>query len=144
MSNDLNLCQFIGRLGRDPEVRAMPNGTPTASISIACGRQWKDKNTGERKDAVEWVSVTFHGGLADIVSRYLVKGSRIYVSGRMNTRKWKDKEGNDRYTTEIVASEMQMLDSKDDGQNPQRQPQARVTQAPPQPFDDFENDSIPF
>ena len=143
MSNDLNLCQFIGRLGRDPEVRAMPNGTPTASISIACGRQWKDKNTGERKDAVEWVSVTFHGGLADIVSRYLVKGSRIYVSGRMNTRKWKDKEGNDRYTTEIVASEMQMLDSKDDGQQAQRQPQARVTQAPPQPFDDFDQE-IPF
>lgn len=143
MSNDLNLCQFIGRLGRDPEVRAMPNGTPTASISIACGRQWKDKQTGERKDATEWVSVTFHGGLADIVSRYLVKGSRIYVSGRMNTRKWKDKEGNDRYTTEIVASEMQMLDSKDDGQQAQRQPQARVTQAPPQPFDDFDQE-IPF
>src|SRR5210317_527734 len=104
--NDLNQCNFIGRLARDPEIRYTPNGDAIASLSIACG--WKGKD----KEGAEWVRVSAFGKLAEIIGQYLRKGSQVYISGRMQTRKWQDKEGKDRYTTEIVADKMQMLGSK--------------------------------
>lgn len=113
MSKDLNLCQFIGRLGQDPEIRHMPNGDPVANTSIAVGDDYKDKNSGQKVEQTEWVRVTFFRGLAEVVGKYLNKGSRIYVSGKMKTRKYQGQDGQDRYTTEIVANEMQMLDSRE-------------------------------
>ena len=111
----LNLCQFIGNLGKDPEVRYMPNGDPVANFSIGVSQTWKDKATGEKKEATEWVRCTAYGKLAEVCGQYLKKGKQVYVSGRMNTRKWQDKQGQDRYTTEIIANEMQMLDSRGGG-----------------------------
>ena len=106
MSNDLNQCNFIGRLGKDPESRNTTSGMAVVNASIACG--WKSKD----KEGTEWVNLVFFDKLAEIVSKYLRKGSKVYVSGRMQTRKWQDKEGRDRYTTEVVCDRMQMLDSK--------------------------------
>ena len=110
----LNLCQFIGNLGKDPEVRYMPNGDPVANFSIGVSQSWKDKATGEKKEATEWVRCTAYGKLAEVCGQYLKKGKQVYVSGRMNTRKWQDKEGQDRYTTEINVDQMQMLGGRDD------------------------------
>jgi len=112
MSNDLNLCQFIGRLGQDVETKYMASGEAVANISIAVGSQWTDKATGERKEAVEWVRVVFFGKLAEIASEYLKKGAKVYVSGRWKTRKWENKDGVTMYTTELQGQNMQMLDSK--------------------------------
>lgn len=147
MANDLNLCQFIGRLGSDPEIRYLSDGSPVANLRLAVG--WKTKN-GE---GCEWITVVFFGNIADVVGTYLKKGSRIYVSGRFRTRQW-DKDGVTMYTTEIVAREMQMLDSRnaDGGQQAAPQQQQRpAQQGQPQPqpqqpaggFDDFDDD-IPF
>lgn len=110
MATDLNQCNFIGRLGRDPEVRHMGNGEAVANFSIAVG--WKTKE----KEGVEWVNLVAYGKLAEICGQYLKKGSRVYVGGRFKTRKWQDKNtGADRYTTEINIDQMQMLDGKQDG-----------------------------
>lgn len=117
MANDLNRCEFIGRLGKDPEIRYLPDGRAVANFSVACGKQWKDKVTGERKESVEWILIVMFGRLAEIAGQYLSKGSQIWTSGEMRTRRWQDKNGQDRYTTEIVASEMQMLGSRQDGQD---------------------------
>jgi single-strand DNA-binding protein len=106
MSNDLNLCQFIGRLGRDPETRYLPNGDPVCNFSVAVG--WKSKD----KEGTEWVRVSAFGKLAEICGQYLKKGSQVYVNGRMQTRKWVDKDGVEKYTTEIAADRMQMLGPK--------------------------------
>lgn len=116
MSNDLNQCNFIGRFGKKPECRYMPNGDAVASGSIAVGRHWKDKQTGERKEATTWVPVNFYGKLAEIVSEFCDKGSRAFISGEFSVRKWQDKQtGQDRYSTEIKANTMQMLDSRNAG-----------------------------
>lgn len=109
MSKDLNLCQFIGRLGADPEVSYTPSGSAVANISLACGDDYKDKNTGEKVEQTNWIRIVMFGRLAEIAGQYLTKGSQIYVSGKQVTRKWQAKDGSDRYTTEIVASDMQML-----------------------------------
>jgi len=109
MSNDLNQCEFIGRLGRDPEVRYSPSGDAVASFSIACGETWKDKATGEKHEATEWVRCVAWRKLGEICGEYLTKGSQVYVSGKMKTRKWQDKEGQERYTTEIIVDRLQML-----------------------------------
>lgn len=109
----LNKTTLIGNLGTDPEIRYMPDGTPTAIVSLATTDTWKEKASGERKEKTEWHRVVFFKGLAEIVSQYLKKGSQIYVEGKLRTRKWTDKEGIDRYTTEIVGREMQMLGKKD-------------------------------
>ena len=106
MANDLNRCEFIGNLGADPEVRNTQSGDQVASIRIACG--WKSKN-GE---GTEWIPVVFFGKLAEIAGKYLHKGSKVYVAGKFRTRKWQDQSGSDRYTTEVVANELQFLDSK--------------------------------
>ena len=111
-NSGINKVILIGRLGRDPEVRYANNGNAIANVSIATSESWKDKNTGEPVEKTEWHRVVFFRRLAEIVGEYLKKGSQVYVEGRLQTRKWQDKEGQDRYTTEIVANEMQMLDSR--------------------------------
>lgn len=115
MARGVNRVILIGHLGQDPEIRHMPNGTAVANVSIATTESWKDKNSGEKQDRTEWHRVVFFARLAEIVGEYLRKGSQVYVEGRLQTRKWQDKNGQDRYTTEIVASEMQMLGGKGSG-----------------------------
>lgn len=111
MSNDLNLCQFIGRLGKDPVPRYSQSGTATVQISIAVGENWKDKATGEKKERTTWVPVVAFGRLAEIIAEFAGKGSRIYVAGKFSVRQW-EKDGQKQYTTEVVASDMQLLDSR--------------------------------
>lgn len=137
MSQDLNQVQCIGRLGRDPESRYLANGDAVANFSIACSESWKDKNTGEKVEKTEWIRCVAFRQLAEIVSKYLVKGKQVYVSGRLTTRKWQDKEGRDNYTTEVVLDQMQML-GRGDGEG-ERAPAAapaapaRRPVAPPLP-----------
>ena len=109
MSRGINKVILVGNLGSDPEVRYMPSGSAVANVSLATTDSWKDKNTGAQQDRTEWHRVVFFNRLAEIVGEYLKKGSQVYVEGRLQTRKWQDKQGVDRYTTEIVVSEMQML-----------------------------------
>ena len=143
----LNQCQFIGNLGADPEVRTFQNGNKVCNLRLAVSENWKDKNTGERKERTEWVSVAiFSEGLARVAEQYLRKGSKVYVSGKMQTRKWQDQSGADRYSTEIVLqgydAKLVMLDGASGGSG-QRQDsyQAPQGQAPTsQGFDD----EIPF
>ncbi len=115
MARGINKVILIGNLGGDPEVRYMPNGGAVANVTLATSESWKDKQTGEQQERTEWHRVVFYRRLAEIVGEYLKKGSKIYVEGRLQTRKWQDRDGNDRYTTEIVANEMQMLDSRGGG-----------------------------
>jgi single-strand DNA-binding protein len=105
----VNKVILVGNLGADPETRYMPNGDAVANIRLATTESWKDKATGEKKEITEWHRVVFFRKLAEIVGQYLKKGSAVYVEGRIRTRKWQDKEGQERYTTEIEANEMQML-----------------------------------
>lgn len=120
MSNDLNQCQFIGRLGKDVETRYMANGDAVASFSLAVGSQWKDKS-GEKKESTEWVNCSAFGKLAEICTEYLSKGSQVFVSGRMKTDKYTDKQGIEKYTTKIVVDRMQMLGSKTSNNNQQEE-----------------------
>lgn len=112
MARGVNRVILIGNLGADPETRYMPSGNAVTNVSIATSETWKDKQTGEAKERVEWHRVIFFNKLAEIAGEYLKKGSKLYVEGSLRTRKWTDQSGQDRYTTEIVASEMQMLDTK--------------------------------
>jgi single-strand DNA-binding protein len=109
MARGVNKVILIGNLGADPEVKYMPNGNAVANVTIATTESWKDKQSGEQKDKTEWHRVVFFRRLAEIAGEYLKKGSQVYVEGKLQTRKWQDKNGNDRYTTEIIANEMQML-----------------------------------
>src|SRR3990170_4404867 len=109
MARGVNKVILIGNLGNDPDVRYTASGAAVANISLATAESWKDKESGEQQERTEWHRIVFFGRLAEIVGEYLHKGSQIYVEGRLQTRKWQDKEGHDRYTTEIVAGEMQML-----------------------------------
>ena len=111
----VNKVILVGNLGRDPETRFSPDGAAICNISLATTSQWKDKNSGERKEETEWHRVVFYNRLAEIAGEYLKKGRSIYVEGRLKTRKWQDKEGQDRWTTEIVADQMQMLGSREEG-----------------------------
>jgi single-strand DNA-binding protein len=111
----VNKVILMGNLGRDPETRFSPNGGAICNVSIATTRSWKDKNSGERREETEWHRVVFYDRLAEIAGEYLKKGRPVYVEGRLQTRKWQDKEGQDRYTTEIIATEMQLLGSRDGG-----------------------------
>ena len=115
-SRGINKVILVGNLGSDPEVRYLPNGSAVANITLATSESWKDKSTGEQRDKTEWHRVTLYGKLAEIAGECLKKGSQVYVEGQLQTRKWQDQSGQDRYTTEIVASEMQMLDSRGQGQ----------------------------
>jgi single-strand DNA-binding protein len=148
MARGVNKAIILGSLGQDPDIRYTAGGAAVANISIATNEQWKDKESGEMQERTEWHRVVFFGRLAEIVGEYLRKGSQVYVEGRLQTRKWQDKEGNDRYTTEIVANEMQMLGSKSGGttasfdQSPQQQ-SSPSTSSEKNSSDDFDDD-IPF
>ena len=109
----VNKVLLIGRLGRDPEVRYTPDGTAIANFSIATSEEWKDKKTGEKQQRTEWHRIVAFRRLGEICGEYLSKGKQVYIEGRIQTRDWQDKDGNKRYTTEIVASQMQMLGSRD-------------------------------
>ena len=119
MAGSVNKVILIGNLGRDPEVRTMQNGGKVANLNLATSENWKDKATGERKEKTEWHRVVIFGQLADIAERYLKKGSKVYVCGQLQTRKWTDKDGQEKYTTEVVLqgfnSELTMLDGKGGG-----------------------------
>jgi single-strand DNA-binding protein len=116
MPRGINKVILIGNLGRDPEVRYMPNGQAVANVTLATSEAWKDKNTGEQQERTEWHRVVFYRRLAEIAGEYLKKGSRVYVEGKLQTRKW-EKDGATHYTTEIIANEMQMLDTRGGGSN---------------------------
>lgn len=135
----VNKVIIVGNLGKDPEVKHTANGVAVANITVATSETWKDKATGQQQEKTEWHRVVFFNRLAEIAGEYLKKGSKVYVEGSMETRKWQDKEGNDRYTTEIKGREMQMLDSKsrEDGGS-QSQP-AQQSSA-----DDGWDDDLPF
>lgn len=109
----VNKVILVGHLGRDPEVRYSPGGGAVANVTIATSESWKDKQTGEQQDRTEWHRVVFFGRLAEIAGEYLRKGRQVYIEGRLQTRKWQGQDGQDRYTTEIVANEMQMLGSRE-------------------------------
>ena len=111
----VNKVTVLGNLGRDPETRYSPDGAAITNVTIATSRMWKDKASGDRKEETEWHRVVFFGRQAEIAAEYLRKGRPVYVEGRLRTRKWQDKDGQDRYTTEIVAEEMQLLGGRDDG-----------------------------
>jgi single-strand DNA-binding protein len=168
MARGINKVILVGNLGKDPEVRYMPSGGAVANVTLATTQQWKDRQSGESKDRTEWHTVVFYNRLAEIAGEYLRKGSQVYVEGSLRTRKWQDKNGQDRYTTEIIASEMQMLGGRSGGSSDfggasaqqqgggYNQPQAQQSQQPQQQpqqspqggsdfggFDDFDDD-IPF
>lgn len=123
----VNKVILIGNLGQDPEQRFFPSGDSVVNVTLATSETWKDKQTGEQKEETEWHRLMFRGKLAEIVAQYLQKGSKIYVEGRLRTRKWQNQQGQDQYTTEILVNNMQMLDSRQDnkplqqGQRPAQQ-----------------------
>lgn len=115
MSRGVNKVILIGNLGQDPEVRYTPNGNAVTNVTLATSTTWRDKQTGELQERTEWHRIAFFNRLAEIVGEYLRKGSKVYIEGSLRTRKWQDKNGADRYTTEIIANEMHMLDSRSGG-----------------------------
>ena len=144
----VNKVILVGNLGQDPEVRYMPNGNAVTNISVATSESWKDKNTGADQERTEWHRVVMFRRLAEIAGEYLRKGSKVYIEGKLQTRKWQDQQGQDRYTTEVVADEMQMLDSRSGSAEygggsrasaPQSQPASK-----PAPVDNGFEDDIPF
>lgn len=140
----VNKVIIVGNLGNDPELRTMPNGEAVANISVATSESWQDKQTGEKKEVTEWHRIVFYRRLAEIAGQYLSKGSKVYVEGRLKTRKYQDQNGQDRYLTEIIGDKLQMLGSKPDNQQPQqRQTVAQREAQAKQPVDDFD-DVIPF
>ena len=149
MARGINKVILIGNLGKDPEVRYTPSGLAVANITIATSEGWKDKQSGEMQERTEWHRVVFYQRLAEIAGEYLRKGSKVYIEGRLQTRKWQDKNtGQDRYTTEIIANEMQMLDSKGGASNADssyEKPAAAATgTADSAPALDAFDDDIPF
>ena len=141
----INKVILIGNVGKDPEVRYTPSGAAICNISIATSRNWKDKNSGERQEETEWHRVVFYDRLAEIAGEYLRKGRSVYVEGRLKTRKWADKDGIEKYTTEIIADQMQMLGGKDGAEAPAPAPKpaAKTPAKPSTGFDDMDDD-IPF
>lgn len=156
MSKDLNQCNFIGRLGKDVEIKFTSSGNAIANFSIACGDDYKDKQ-GNKVEKTNWINVVIFGKLAEICGEYLSKGSQVFISGKQVTRKWTDQNGHDRYSTEIVANDMKMLGSKGGNsgggqeQHPESQPKPQPAQQrrpdtrngdrpSPQNFDDFDDD----
>jgi single-strand DNA-binding protein len=115
MARGINKVILVGNVGTDPEVRYMPNGNAVTTLSVATSETWKDKQTGEKQERTEWHRVVCFNRLGEIAGEYIRKGSKLYVEGSLRTRKWQDQQGQDRYTTEIVASDIQMLDSKAGG-----------------------------
>jgi single-strand DNA-binding protein len=151
MARGINKVLLIGNLGQDPEVRYTPNGNAIANVVLATSSAWRDKQTGELNERTEWHRIVFFNRLAEIVNEYLNKGSKIYIEGSLRTRKWQDKNGIDRYTTEIIANEMQILDNRNNsGNNSNHQISSKPAEATtasataePQSFENFDDD-IPF
>ena len=143
MARGVNKVIVVGNLGQDPETRYMPSGSAVTNLRVATNESWKDKQTGEQKDRTEWHSVAMFGRLAEIAAEYLRKGSQVYIEGKLRTRKWQDKDGNDRYTTEIIADEMQMLGGKSGGGAPAMSDSPPASPPPKPSGDDFDDD-IPF
>lgn len=123
MSRGVNKAIILGHVGQDPEMKYTQGGTAIANLSVATSETWKDKNTGEQQTRAEWHRISAFGKLAEIIGQYVKKGSKVYIEGKIQTRKWKGQDGVDRYSTEIVANELQMLDSRSDNSGGQRQPQ---------------------
>jgi single-strand DNA-binding protein len=151
MARGINKAIIVGTLGKDPETRYMPSGGAVTSIAVATNENWTDKQTGQKQERTEWHNVTFFGRLAEIAGEYLKKGSQVYIEGSLRTEKWQDKQGNDRYTTKIIANEMQMLGGRPGGGNndysssSQQQQQSQPQPAnQPAPVDDSFDDDIPF
>ena len=156
MARGINKVILIGHLGADPETRAMPSGSAVANLRIATTESWRDKQSGETKEATEWHNVALFGRTAEVAAQYLRKGSQVYIEGRLRTRKWQDKQGNDRYTTEVVANDMQMLGGRSGGGGPTESRDSRDTgdsfSAAPEPRSaggggadpGFQDDDIPF
>ena len=153
MARGVNKVILVGNLGNDPDMKYTASGAAVAKISVATKDSWKDKQTGENQERTEWHRVVAFGRLAEIMGEYLRKGSQVYIEGRLQTNKWQDQNGQDRYTTEIVANDMQMLGARGGeggGGRPQsggsqyRNPQTQQTQAQPKPDNDFADDDIPF
>ena len=141
----VNKVILVGNLGQEPETRYLPSGGAVTNVTIATSETWKDKNSGQMQERTEWHRVVFFNRLAEIAGEYLKKGTKVYVEGSLRTRKWQDQSGADRYTTEIVAAEMQMLDGRPSGQ--QQSDDGQQYSAGVQPNTagaDFEDDSIPF
>ena len=142
----INKAILIGRLGKDPETKYMPNGDAVTNATLATSETWKDKS-GEKQEKTEWHNLTFYRRLAEIAGEYLKKGAMIYVEGKLSTRKWQDKEGKDRYITEVIVNDMQMLGGKQEGQSApaqtQSKPASNVTPMRKANDDGFD-DSIPF
>ena len=148
-SRGINKVILIGNLGQDPEVRYMPNGGAVCNITVATSETWKDKNSGEQQEKTEWHRVVMFRRLAEIAGEYLKKGSKVYLEGKLQTRKWQDQQGQDRYTTEVVADEMQMLDSRGGsaeyaGGSRAAAPQQNQPAAQNTPVDNGFEDDIPF
>jgi single-strand DNA-binding protein len=150
----VNKVIIVGNLGADPETRFLPSGEAVANIRVATTDKWKDKASGEQKEATEWHRISFFGRLAEIAGEYLKKGSQVYVEGSLRTRKWQDKDGQDRYSTEIRADVMQMLGRREGGGEPRAEmgdrgeakaasPKPAAAKKPAGKFDDMEDD-IPF
>lgn len=141
----VNRVIVLGNLGRDPEVRYSPSGTAVCSLSVATSRQWKDKTSGERQEETEWHRVVFYDRLAEVAGEYLKKGRPVYVEGRLKTRKWTDKDGVDRYSTEVIGESMQLLGGREEGdERPAAAPAQRPGPSKPATktsFDDMEDDT---
>lgn len=146
MARGINKVILIGNLGADPEVRYSQGGTAMASVTVATSTSWKDKQSGEMQERTEWHRVVFFNRLAEIVGEYLRKGSKVYIDGSLRTRKWQDKTGIERYTTEIVANEMQMLDSRGGAKEATGMPAMAESMgsSPETPMTDNFDDDIPF
>ena len=146
MARGINKVILVGNLGADPETRYMPSGSAVTNLSVATSETWKDKQSGEQKERTEWHKVAMFNRLAEIAAEYLRKGSQVYIEGKLRTRKWQDKEGKDRWTTEVIADEMQMLGGRGGGGAPARGGDDNYSQSAParaaEP-DDFDDD-IPF
>jgi single-strand DNA-binding protein len=151
MARGINKVILIGNLGQDPEVKYMPSGGAVCNITVATTESWTDKDSGEKQERTEWHRVVMFRRLAEVAGEYLRKGSKVYIEGRLQTRKWQGQDGQDRYTTEVVANDMQMLDSRGGGtaafdtQQPAAEKPPRSTSSPSAstPPDDFDDD-IPF
>lgn len=148
MARGVNKVIIVGNLGNDPDTKYMPSGSAVTNLSVATNESWKDKATGEQKDRTEWHKVAMFGRLAEISAEYLRKGSQVYIEGKLRTRKWQDQQGNDRYSTEIIADEMQMLGGRTGGGAPAMGGPPQSSPAPqgsqgPAGGGDFDDD-IPF
>lgn len=144
MARGVNKVILVGTLGADPETRSMPSGMTVANIRIATNESWKDKASGAMQERTEWHSIALFGRLGEIATEYLRKGSQVYIEGKLRTRKWQDKQGNDRYTTEIIGDNMQMLGGKGGGgaMGGERGGAARAGNAPP-PHEDYDQSPAP-